>query len=351
MRNFGLPLFGYMNLSAIEGIPLSYLRDQCRCSKCFSQKTGERIHKLKNFDPNVEIETCKIEGKHLIIIWKDGHIQKCKEEQIDEIKKIFSDKTLDPILWDASFAIPSHNYNSLNLKLFLSDFLMYGIVRVEDSPVRNKFVEEFANSIACVREIVFDRVADIVVKEKAYTQGFTPVDLPLHTDVSGYRWPPSVFLFHCLENTAEGGENLYSDGFQSIENLKKTRNKSFLFLQNNDIGFRLFSKSHDTKTVAKVFELDEQKKPSAIRYANWALNPISLDVEYCQNFYTSLADLAFLMEKNQIEIRLNSGDLLMVNNQRVLHGRKMFNHLSGKRHFQQVYMEIDDIEAKWRKLN
>jgi hypothetical protein len=55
-------------------------------------------------------------------------------------------------------------------------------------------------------------------------------------------------------------------------------------------------------------------------------------------------------DANILELKLAPGELLMVNNHRVLHGRKAFTVGAGHRHFQQVYMEVDDIEAKWRCL-
>ena len=103
----------------------------------------------------------------------------------------------------------------------LHNFLMFGIVKIIDTPIRKKFVDNFAYQIACVREIVFDRVTDVIVKEEAYTQGLaTSSELVLHTDCSGYRWPPSVFLFHCLENTVVGGENTYADGLWASRAIK-----------------------------------------------------------------------------------------------------------------------------------
>ena len=56
------------------------------------------------------------------------------------------------------------------------------------------------------------------------------------------------------------------------------------------------------------------------------------------------------LDANILELKLAPGELLMVNNHRVLHGRKAFTVGAGHRHFQQVYMEVDDIEAKWRCL-
>ncbi|MFT2112351.1 hypothetical protein [Marinomonas sp. 2405UD68-3] len=68
------------------------------------------------------------------------------------------------------------------LKEMLETFLSQGIVKLCNAPIEKNFVEQFAYQLGCVREIVFDRIADIVIKKDAYTQGFTLVDLPLHTD-------------------------------------------------------------------------------------------------------------------------------------------------------------------------
>ena len=52
-----------------------------------------------------------------------------------------------------------------------------------------------------------------------------------------------------------------------------------------------------------------------------------------------------------IALKMRPTQMLFVNNHRVLHGRNSFiADRDTNRHFQQAYIDIDDIEACWRQL-
>jgi gamma-butyrobetaine dioxygenase len=44
------------------------------------------------------------------------------------------------------------------------------------------------------------------------------------------------------------------------------------------------------------------------------------------------------------------GDLLMMANQRALHGRTGFDPTKGRRHLQGCYVDKDGVESRWRVL-
>jgi len=337
-------------------IPFILLRDMCVCEDCYVSATKERKRRIDQFDLDVRPMKIDVAGTRLTVIWSDNH---CSEYDIESLKSIstFATDITESIPWQSNVDVPTYRYGELVsgaeiLKSMIESFLQYGIVRIAESPVRKGFVEEFACQISCVREIVFDRVADIVSKKNAYTQGFTPVAIPLHTDCSGYRWVPSVFAFHCLDNSVEGGENLYSDGLNAALILQRQHPELFETLARQKIGFRLFSESHDTRHIGHTIELSDDNKIVAVRYANWAFHPISHDQKYLREYFSALKAFGEIIhaKSHVLKIRLAPGDLLLVNNQRVLHGRETFDSASGNRHFQQVYMEIDDLEARWRAL-
>jgi gamma-butyrobetaine dioxygenase len=57
-------------------------------------------------------------------------------------------------------------------------------------------------------------------------------------------------------------------------------------------------------------------------------------------FARLLADLQF-----QIRFRLDPGDLFIVDNRRVLHGRTAYEATSGSRHLQGCYADIDGLHS------
>jgi hypothetical protein len=194
--------------------------------------------------------------------------------------------------WPIDFQPTAHNYDDVSsfplaMKAFLGDFLRDGIVKLSGVPIQDAYVEKVANQIACVREIAFDRVADIMIKENAYTQGFTPVPLPIHTDCSGYRLPPSVFLFHCLKNSVKGGENLYRDGITDCNELKSIDESAYSRLTQEPMGFRLFSDTHDTRSIEPIISLNKNGELGVLRFANWAFQPVENDPTHLRKIWQS----------------------------------------------------------------
>jgi gamma-butyrobetaine dioxygenase len=50
----------------------------------------------------------------------------------------------------------------------------------------------------------------------------------------------------------------------------------------------------------------------------------------------------------RIELRMGAGDVLVVDNHRVLHGRSSFDPTRGHRHLQGCYIDHDGPETQWR---
>ena len=54
--------------------------------------------------------------------------------------------------------------------------------------------------------------------------------------------------------------------------------------------------------------------------------------------------------RNEIRFLLNAGDLLMMDNRRLLHGRTAFDTREGLRHLQGCYIDIDGPRSAYRVL-
>ena len=54
--------------------------------------------------------------------------------------------------------------------------------------------------------------------------------------------------------------------------------------------------------------------------------------------------------KFRFEFKLISGDLIMMDNYRLLHGRTSFNTSEGSRFLQGLYIDHDSIESKYKIL-
>jgi len=339
-----------------------FLRDNCLCQSCFDRTVGERVFLTSDIPLDIHADSAKVDSDEVTVCWNDGHVSKYSSAWLRE--NVFADPMEDdllfhPLAWDASYAstMPRFDYervlSSASVLLsFLETFRDRGIAIIENAPAKDRESERFADYLAYVREIAFDRVANIRISPDAYTQGFTDAPLHPHTDCSGYRWPPNVFVFHCMENTVAGGESVYVDGELAVNRLRAQNPECFEFLSTTPIMHRLYSKKFDTVAAAPVISMDKRNHLAVLRYANWTAQPVRLSLRDTQKYYESHRAMSRLINapENQMVIRLAPGNMAVVNNHRVLHGRKSFDSAVGNRHFQQVYMEMDDLLGRIRML-
>ena len=55
-------------------LPLVALRGQCMCARCVDELTGERIARLDDIDPAMQVDGLALVGNYALkITWSDGH--------------------------------------------------------------------------------------------------------------------------------------------------------------------------------------------------------------------------------------------------------------------------------------
>jgi gamma-butyrobetaine dioxygenase len=128
--------------------------------------------------------------------------------------------------------------------------------------------------------------------------------------------------------------------------------EAFRLLTEYDIAFRLWSKRADTLMTCPPIILDKTGNLAILRYANWTVQPLrTVPFDLVPKWYDAWRTLAERVNapENTVSYRCQPGELLLINNHRVLHGRDAFDDSQGVRHFQQVYMELDDL-AGFRRI-
>lgn len=342
-----------------------WLRDNCRHPSRWTELTGERTQMTEDIPLDLTAKDARIDSDGCVVIeWSDGTpASRFDPDWLWDYR--YDGPPMQPLLPSSTPWRADYGSNPLTFEAeailededalcgMLDAYVEYGLIRVTGVPPVDQEVERFANRLAYVREIIFDRVADIRPSPDPYNIGFTNVSLPLHTDCSGYAWPPNVMAFHCLRNDVIGGEALYADGEQAVRDLRAQDPEALRVLCDVPIRHRLYSKSADTQRIAPRVTLHPNGELAILRYANWTPQPLHPPrPEDVPAFYRAHKKLASIVNdpRNVAVIRPEPGDLLLVNNQRVLHGRRAFDLGDGDRHFQQVYMELDDLVSLRRTI-
>ena len=103
--------------------------------------------------------------------------------------------------------------------------------------------------------------------------------------------------------------------------------------------------SEDVRAVVTSAAFGEKTRHLGIN--SWATSPAELDA-----YYRARRSFDRLLRSPEFEVRfrLAPGELLMMDNRRLLHGRTGFDPGEGARHLQGCYIDIDGPRSLYRVL-
>lgn len=262
-----------------------------------------------------------------------------------------------PVLWDSSLALPTGDYAAVAgdddaRTNWLRAAYDHGFALLRGVPVEPGMVCRVVELFGFVRETNYGRLFDVKAVDKPQNLAFTALSLGNHTD-NPYRDPvPQLQLLHCLEAAAEGGESVVVDGFAAAERLRREAPDAFALLTRRAVPFRYVEPGRgglpgrvDLRSRAPLIELDAEGALAAVRYNNRSIAPFDLDPDEVGAFYDAYRRFGRLLHDPDLTVgfRLAPGDLFLVDNQRVLHGRRGFS--AGRRWLQGCYADKDSLTS------
>lgn len=270
-----------------------------------------------------------------------------------------AERRRSPQLWDAGLAthpLPAAEHTALSrdkgaLLGWLRHVDRLGFALLHGVPTTPGAVCDVVSLFGYVRETNYGRLFDVVSVEEPHNLAFTAMALGNHTD-NPYRDPvPQLQLLHCLEAAGEGGESVVVDGFAVAERLRREAPKAFALLARTKVPFRYVEPGAvDLRHWAPLIELDAEGELRTIRYNSRSIGPIELDPDALPEFYAAHRSFGRLLHDPRMTVgfRLRPGDLFIVDNRRVLHGRRGFG--GGRRHLQGTYADADSLASTLRVL-
>ena len=336
-----------------------WLRERVNSENFLDQKTQQRL-----FDPTMlknssEISKVNISDKFLEVSFKDGAYAKLVIENI--LKEFEKDNELyfiNKISWKSDFQnnnIYKFDKNFFEEKIMyesLLDFYKYGFVIFENVPTQDNFIVNFANSIGSIRRTNFGEFFNVKSKPNPNDLAYTSLALAPHTD-NPYRKPvPCIQLLHCIENEVGGGLSTLVDGLAVTEELKKEHPSFFQILTEIKVRFQFVDDNVVLEDWAEMIQLDENKRLKQVRFSPRLDFVPLMDKEKLELYYAARNKISemYNSEKFRIEFKLKPGDLLMMDNYRLLHGRTEYNANEGNRFLQGCYIDYDSTEGKLKHL-
>ena len=326
-----------------------WLRDNCPCCRSVN---GQRLHESNAIDAAIRPLTVRHTYSQVHVRWSDEHESDYPLSFLCE-----REATRKETLWDATIAnsVRRHDYpavtsNGAALRDLLSDVEQFGFGLLQDVPAEEGRIFDVVDLFGYVRETNYGRLFEVRAEQEPSNLAYTPVALSVHTD-NPYRDPcPTLQLLHCLVQADQGGITAIVDGFRAAEDLKETIPDAFRLLCDTDVTFRYESADALLEATGPMISLDGAGNPRRIRINNRSMAPPELPFGSIDAFYAALFAFRAILEDDasQYRFRLEPGDLIIFDNERILHGR--VGESIGARHLQGCYADRDGLLSRLRVL-
>ena len=227
----------------------------------------------------------------------------------------------------------------------------YGFSRLRGLPQAPGAVETVVSLFGYVRETNYGRTFQVRAEVSPINLASSRLGLQVHTD-NPYREPvPTLQLLHCIENDAAGGDSVVVDGFRAAQALRAQDPKSFQCLLDTPVRFRFTSADAALEATRPLIALDAHGRIASVCFNNRSMGPASVSYERTNEFYHAYRRFADLLQADEgrVGFKLAPGELFMVDNRRVLHGRTAYES-RGRRHLEGCYADVDSLASRLRVL-
>ena len=336
-----------------------WLRERVNGDAFVDKKTQQRLFDPTELQENIEIKSLNMSNDYLEISFNDGvHTKLAIQNILKEFSNINEVNYIKKIKWNSSlkdlniFEFKDSLFEKEEMYKALINFYQYGFVIFKKVPTKNNFIVNFANSIGSIRRTNFGEFFNVKSKPNPNDLAYTSLPLAPHTD-NPYRNPvPCIQILHCIENQVSGGLSTLVDGFTVSEKLKKDFPDYYKILTEIKIRFQFIDQSVVLENWAEMIQLDEHGNFKQVRFSPRLDFVPLIDKEKLELYYSARKKISefYNSDNYRIEFKLQPGDLIMIDNYRLLHGRTAYDANEGSRFLQGCYIDYDSTEGKLKHL-
>lgn len=354
------------------------LRDACPCSLCVDPDSGQKTFSTADLDIDLTIRTSRLSGDgSLVILWENDklsgnetHTSIYPSELLAQLQSTEVYRMVERVLWDRATMEAELD----NCRISYDDWLAggdkfvdafanlhrTGLIFVHGVPESETSVEEIGQQIGRLQDTFYGLTWDVVSKPKAENVAYTSKFLCLHQDLL-YNVPtPRIQLLHCISNSCDGGESLFSDGVRAANQVRLQHPSHFRTLAKEHVAYHYEKNGHYYKGSHSTIR---ERKDGLVGSVWWS--PPFQDVfppgTRMQNWIKAAKHFRAALEspENMFEYRMRPGECVVFDNRRVLHGRQQFTTSEGKRWLKGTYVSdqvfrgktvqmMDRLEGRWK---
>ena len=326
-----------------------WLRDNCPCPEC-RHPSGQRLLDTRLLPDDLAV----VAVAGTTVSFSDGHTSVFDPGWL---RAQAVDAPRARCLWGAELQekLPVYRHVEVTaggsaLRDWLAAVDELGFAILTRGPTEPGTVTRVAELFGFVRETNYGRLFDVETIVNPTNLAYTGLRLGAHTD-NPYRDPtPTLQLLHCLSSSAEGGENTLVDGFRVAADLPS---EDLEVLVTHPIRFRYADAETELEADTPVITLDARGEVQAVHYNTRSAQPFRFPEALVGRYYAAYQRFGRMLEapEYRIEFKLEPGDLFIVDNLRVLHGRTAYAAAAGERHLQGCYADRDGLRSRLAVLS
>jgi len=343
-----------------------WLRFNCFCLTCGTSDDGIRSIDITSVPDSIFPAHLNVTTANTIEIdWIGGHVSTFGGEWLRAYCNSPEERARrhawTPELWKSDFVkrLPRATYSEVatdgEARLTMFEHVRdLGFVMIDGVGADPALTEPVAAIFGPIHPTSnYGYISDVQSKSVAKLGGETAIHQHPHSDDTFQYTPPGIVIFHCIQNNDDlGGVSSYTDGFAVAADLRSSEPEAFDLLCSVPVQFvRRRPGFFDIRGEGRVIRLDDQGRVAGIRYFDRAAAP--LDVE--EGLVDAMLDAQskflerVISTEFKMEMKLSAGDVVVVDNHRVMHGRSSFDQRS-KRRLRTCTTDRDEFHGYWRDL-
>ncbi|OTB06203.1 hypothetical protein M426DRAFT_31080, partial [Hypoxylon sp. CI-4A] len=346
-----------------------WLRDACECSQCVDPDSGQKNFGTCDVPTELPIqEISRTEDGGLQVVWKNDflssgdHVSRYSDVVFQSPRRIVLDLPTRT-LWDK--ATLERDRLTIDYDEWISGkdgFLSglhrlhtHGIIFLRNVPSSEESVVSIANQIGNLQETFYGRTWDVRSKPSAENVAYTSSFLGLHQDLLYVRDSPRIQILHCIENTCEGGDSMFSDGVRAGHLMKLGPQHVFDNMTKRLIRYKYDKNGHHYQNTHPVLNED-------LNVVHWSppfqalrqrVSKSEKGSTYYRKWLRTATKFRQLLEEEHwmYRYKMKPGECVLFDNKRVLHGRQAFDAAGGSRWLKGAYIAGDVFRSKLSTLS
>ncbi len=323
----------------------------------------QRLFTPADIDPDLTVVAADVADGAVHVSFSDGHLAHLRLDDVERALGWLPDPEEPPAAepWTEPLdAFPYVDWQGITFDRatedldatveFLTAFFRHGYVVLRNTPAEVGTVARVADRLGYLVGQNFGAVFDVEATPSPTDLAFTAFALPAHTDLP-YRQPvPGIQMLHCIRNEAPGGDSTLVDGLAAALALEATHSAWHAALVDTEVVWRYDMGTDTVVNRGHVLEYDRHGRYRQVRFNTKLDEPVLAPGVDLDAFYAGRRWLAAWTNDpaHQVTFRLEPGDIMFMDNHRVLHGRTAFDPTRGHRHLQGCYIEHDGPDTTYR---